>query len=84
MAKDNFVELGRVQVNDTTQVVLSEIVAPGGESKGYFLNNWIDSEGYSGPKKGVTIKLNSLAEVLSHFPKEYLQEAIMLKTDRMA
>lgn len=82
MAKFQYLEQGRVQSGDTTWVVVTKMVDAEGNSKGFFVNNFISSEDYTGPKKGCTIKESAVSEVLSYFQKESLEEALALQASR--
>lgn len=82
MAGNKYIEKGRVQIDESTQVAVTQVVDRDGEVLSYFLNNWIDAEGYQGPKKGCTIKKEFLADVLSYLPTVSLQEALSLQKNR--
>ena len=82
MAGNKFVEQGRVQTDESTEVAVTNVVDREGIVIGYFLNNWITSEGYQGPKKGCTIKKEFLPDVLSYLPTVSLQEALALQKSR--
>jgi hypothetical protein len=82
MAGNKYVEQGRVQVDESTQVAVTNVVDRDGVVSSYFLNNFVTSESYTGPKKGCTIKKEFLADVLSYLPTVSLQEALALQKNR--
>ena len=82
MAKNKYIEQGRVQSGDTTEVVVTQIADSEGNLKGFFCNNYVTTDEYTGPKKGVTINEQALSRVLSYFPQDYLEEALEIQKSR--
>ena len=73
MAKDTrFEELGRVQVTDTDDVVVS-LVYNGKDFVGWSINKYRRSDGFTGFMKGLMIPDGFLDDFLAIFEKERLQ-----------
>lgn len=58
-----FKEVGRVQLSDTTALVVSEI-RNGKAKEGYAINPWITTDRYSGPTKGFKVPIGKGKEVV--------------------
>lgn len=58
-----FKEVGRIQLSDTTALVVSEI-RDGKSKQGYAVNPWITTDKYSGPTKGFKVPLGKGKEVI--------------------
>lgn len=71
-----FEEIGRIQTNDTTYIVISNM-SDDKEHRGYTIGKYIESEAYTGfAKGGVSISDDNIVEFLKLFGKENLKEAL--------
>ena len=59
--KATFKKVASVKVNDTTNIVISQVIEAG-EVKGFYINNFITSEKYTGPTKGTMIPVAQMPE----------------------
>lgn len=66
--KAKFNPVAEVKVNDTTKIVLSEMTYEG-EKIGFYVNNFINSEKYQGPSKGLFIPAAQMKEFKSIIEK---------------
>lgn len=70
-SKAEFKEIGRLQISDTVDMVLSEVHKEG-KLSGYNINRYVNAEGFQGFTKGIQIPDDMLTDFLKLFPKENL------------
>lgn len=71
-----FKEIGRVKINDTTWIVISEMLK-GKDCKGYSISKYQESEAYTGwMKGGVSVSSEYVIDFLKLFGKDNLKEAL--------
>jgi len=72
--KAEFKELARTRISDSTEIVLSEVHKEGGMT-GYNINRFVNTDGFKGFTKGISIPPDMLTDFLKMFPKDNLTMA---------
>jgi hypothetical protein len=73
--KQEFKEVGRVRLSDTTEAVLSEVVKSG-KKTGYQINTYLTTETFTGYTRGLSLPEEMVVDYLSLFSEEDLQLAL--------
>jgi len=77
--RTRFNERGRIEVSDTVEIVVSEVIDEKNFVKGFSINKYISAENFTGFSKGVYIPEDMLNEFLKVFDKEDLELALSQK-----